>query len=221
MLEFLVEGGNRVDLVEFAVHFHALEALFLQLGQFLFVFTFAPAHDGGEQIKAGAFGHGQRAVHHLGDGLAFDGKARGGRIGHANAGIKQAQVIVDFGNGADSGARVAAGCFLLDGDGGGKTVDLVHIRLLHHFEELAGIGRQAFDIAALAFGIDGVEGERAFAGARKAGEHDELIARKLDRDILQVMLARALDGDDVFLFSHDGKWLGQNGNAGNGGFQSS
>ncbi len=36
---------------------------------------------------------------------------------------------------------------------------MVDIGLLHHLQELAGIGRERLDIAALAFGIDGVEGE--------------------------------------------------------------
>jgi hypothetical protein len=42
---------------------------------------------------------------------------------------------------------------------------VIDIGLLHHVEELARIGRQRLDIAALALGIDGVESERALAGA--------------------------------------------------------
>jgi hypothetical protein len=41
---------------------------------------------------------------------------------------------------------------------------MLDIGLLHHFEELARIGGQRLDIAPLAFGIDGVEGEARFAG---------------------------------------------------------
>ena len=37
---------------------------------------------------------------------------------------------------------------------------MVDVRLLHHLQELARVGRQAFHISALAFGVDGVEGER-------------------------------------------------------------
>jgi hypothetical protein len=36
---------------------------------------------------------------------------------------------------------------------------MIDVRLLHHVEELAGVGRKRLDIAALALGIDGVEGE--------------------------------------------------------------
>jgi hypothetical protein len=70
---------------------------------------------------------------------------------------------VNLGDGADSRARIARRGFLLDRDGGREAVDLVDVRLLHHLQELPRIGREAFDIAALALGIDGVEGERGFA----------------------------------------------------------
>jgi hypothetical protein len=36
---------------------------------------------------------------------------------------------------------------------------MLDIGLLHHFEELARIGGQRLDIAALPLGIDGVEGQ--------------------------------------------------------------
>jgi hypothetical protein len=190
-LNFLVERGDVGDLVELAVDLDALEALLLEVGEFLFVFALAAAHDRREQIEPRAFGQRHDAVDHLGDGLALDGQAGGGRIGHADARPEQAHVVVDLGDGADGRARVAAGGLLLDGDGGRQAVDLVDVRLLHHLEELAGIGRQRLDVAALALGIDRVEGERGFAGARQAGEHHELVARNFEVDVLEVVLARA------------------------------
>ncbi len=72
---------------------------------------------------------------------------------------------------------------------------MVHVGLLHQLEELAGIGRQAFDIAALAFGIDGVEGKTGFARTGKSGQHGQGVARNLDIDILEIVLARTANGD--------------------------
>ncbi len=72
---------------------------------------------------------------------------------------------------------------------------MLDIGLLHHLEELARIGREALDIAALAFGIDGVEREARLSAARQAGDDDELVARQLDIDALEVMLAGAADGN--------------------------
>jgi hypothetical protein len=60
---------------------------------------------------------------------------------------------------------------------------------------LPRIGRQRLDVAPLAFGVDGVERERGFAGARKPREHHELVAGDLDVDVFQVVLACAANGD--------------------------
>ena len=72
---------------------------------------------------------------------------------------------------------------------------MVDIRLLHHLQELPRIGREALDVAALALGVDGVEGERGFARAGQAGEHHQRVARNVEIDILEVVLARAADRD--------------------------
>ncbi len=195
--EFLVQRRRVGDLVEFAVDLDALESLLLKVGEFLAVFALAPAHDRREQIKPRALRQRHDAVDHLRDGLALDRQPGGRRVGHADARPQQPHVVVDLGDGADGGARIARGGLLLDGDGRRQAVDLVDVRLLHHLEELPRVGRQALDVAALALGIDGVEGERRFARAGQAGEHDQLVARNVEVDVLEVMLARAADGDDA------------------------
>ena len=68
---------------------------------------------------------------------------------------------------------------------------MLDIGLLHHLEELAGIGRETLDIAALAFGIDRVEREARLARARQAGDHDQAVARQRDVEALEIVLARA------------------------------
>ena len=73
------------------------------------------------------------------------------------------------------------------------------VRLLHQLEELAGIGRQDFDVAPLALGIDRVEGERRLARAGQAGDHHQAVARDVDVDVLEIVLARAADGNLVAL----------------------
>src|SRR5262249_27259626 len=42
-------------------------------------------------------------------------------------------------------------------------------------------------------GVERVEGERGLARARQAGDHDELLARQLKTDVLEVVRARAAD----------------------------
>ncbi len=123
-------------------------------------------------------------------------------MGAADAGEEQSQIVVDLGDGADGGAGVAAGAFLVDRDGGGETVDVVDVRFLHLTEELAGVGGEGLDVAALTLGEDGVEGERGFAGAGETGEDDEVVAWDLDVDVLEVVLACATDGDFVVEMRH-------------------
>ena len=116
VLVFLVERGGFVDLVDLAVDADTGEARLLPLGHFLAVFALAPAHDGGEQVGARALGQRQDAIDHLADGLRGDRFAGRGAVGDADARPKQAHVVIDFGDGGDGRARVAAGRLLLDRD---------------------------------------------------------------------------------------------------------
>ena len=195
VLELLVERGCVLDRVKLAIDPHAGEARLLPFGQFLAVFALAPAHHRREQVEPRAFGQGHHAVDHVGDGLRLDRQAGGGRIGHADTRPQQAHVIVDLGHRRHGRTRIAAGGILLDRDRWREPVDMLDIGLLHHLEELPRISRQALDIAALSFGIDRVESEARLARARKAGDDDQAVARQVDVDALEIMLARAADGD--------------------------
>ena len=195
MREFLVERGRFGQFMKLAVDLDALESLLEIFGELLLVFALAATHDRREQIEPRAFGQRQHAIDHLRDDLAFDRQARGRRVGHADARPQQAHVVVDLGDGADRRARIFRRGLLLDRDRRRQPVDLVDVGLLHHLQELARIGRQRLDVAPLAFGVDRVEGERGFAGAGQAREHDELVARYLDVDVFQIVLARAANGD--------------------------
>jgi len=76
-------------------------------------------------------GEGGDALDDLLGGLAGDGAMAVGAVGLAYAGVEEAEVVVDLGDGADSAAGAAAGGFLLDGDGGGEAVDGVDVWALH------------------------------------------------------------------------------------------
>ena len=75
----------------------------------------------------------------------------------ARAREEHAQVVVDFGGGADGAPRVAGVDLLLHGDSRRQTLDVVAFGLGHSAEKLAGVCREAFHITSLAFGIKGVE----------------------------------------------------------------
>ena len=101
-------------------------------------------------------------VHHL-----FAGD-RG--VGPRRPCVKQTQEIVDLGNGADRRTGVLVGRFLFDGDDGAQSGDFIHVGPLHRADELAGIGGERLHVAALPFGIDGVERQRRFARTAQSGD---------------------------------------------------
>ena len=131
------------------------------------------------------------------DGLRADLAAALGAVGHADAGVEQAQVVVDLGDGADGRAWVAAGAPLVNRDRRAQALDLIHVRLFHQAEELAGVGRERLDITPLTLGIDGVERQAGLAGARQAGDDHQLVAGDLQVDVLQVVFACAADDEFI------------------------
>ena len=115
----------------------------------------------------------------------------------ADARPQQAQVVVDLGHGADRRARVARGRLLVDRDRRREPLDRVHVRLVHLAEELARVGRQRLDVAPLALRVDRVEREARLARSGQPRDHHQRVARQLQRDVLQVVLARPRDDDLV------------------------
>ena len=127
----------------------------------------APDHRGQHQ-EPGPLVHGQDPVHDLLGALAGHRPAAVRAVGLADPGVEQPEVVVDLGHRAHRRAGVAGRRLLVDGDGRRQPLDEVDVRLVHLAEELAGVGGQRLDVAALALGVDGVEGQRRLARARTA-----------------------------------------------------
>src|SRR6185437_9326478 len=168
-------------------------------------FALAPAHDGRQDHQArgllagrsGSFSPIENGAHNLFGRLPHDGLAALRAVLGSDRGPKQAEVVVNLGDGADGRTRAAAGGFLLDGDGRAEALDGVHVRALELVEELAGVGGKRLNVAALALGIKRVERQAALARSAQAGDHGEGAARNRSGDVLQVVLARARDGDAI------------------------
>ncbi len=171
------------------------KALLVKLVEQVLELALAAAHDGRHHGDALARAEFENALHDLIGGLAGDGPAAVGAVGRAHRGVEQAQVVVDLGDGADGGAGAAAGGLLLDGDGRAEPLDRVHVGPLDLVEKLARVGRERLHIAALALGVDGVEGERALARAGEAGDHRERVAGDAHIDVAQIVLARPAHRD--------------------------
>ena len=159
------------------------------------VLALAAPDDGGQHLEAGALRELQDAVDDLLRRLALEPRAVVGAVLDADAGVQQAQVVVDLGDRANRRPGVPARRLLVDRDRRRQPFDDVDIGLVHLPEELAGVGRQRLDVAALALGVDRVERQARLARPGQAGEHDQLVARQLDVDVLEVVLASAPDAD--------------------------
>ena len=195
----LVELGRVGDVDHLAVDPDADEALpagavedAVALG--LAVLDQRPQHE-----QPGAFRQRQHLVDDLLDRLALD-RVAVGTVRDADPGEQQPQVVVDLGDGADRGARVARGALLVDRDRRRQAVDLVDVRLLHLAQELAGVRAQALDVAALALGVDGVEGQARLARAGQSGDDDEAVARERDVHVLEVVFSCA--AHDELILGH-------------------
>ena len=112
---------------------------------------------------------------------------------------KQPQIIVNLRGSRNSRTRVARGIFLPNGHRGSDAGNLVDIRLFHALQKLARVSGQRLDVAALAFGVNGVEGEGGFAGAADAGDHGNGVMRNLNANVFEIVDAGAADADRLLL----------------------
>src|SRR6185437_10486898 len=192
-----VERGRFVEIHKIAVDARTNEPSASKFLEFFFVLAFASANNGSEDHDAFVGTQRKNGLDNLLGGLARDGLAAIGAMWRADGTVNHAQVIVNFRDGADGGARRPRGGFLLDGDGGRKAFDGIDLRALHLVEELARVGGKRFDVAALALGVESVKRKRGLARAGKPGDDGERVARDFEIDVLEIVLARAAN-DDLF-----------------------
>ncbi len=159
----------------------------------LAVLALAVAHHRRVDRETRSLGQREHLLDDRVDRLPGDRPPADGAVRPTDARVEQAQVVVDLGHGAHGRARVARGRLLVDRDRRAEALDRVDVGLLHHLEELARVGRERLDVAALALGVDRVEGKARLAGAGEPGDADERVPREPDRDVLEVVLPGAVD----------------------------
>ena len=196
VLELLVERRHALlEQVLLVVHLHARVALAHELLEDVSVLALAVAHDGSVDGEARPLLEPQHLVDDRVDRLSRDRLAADRAVRPADPRVQQAQVVVDLGDGADRRARVARRRLLVDRDGRAETVDVVDVRLLHHLQELARVRGQRLDVAALPLRVDRVEGKARLAGPGQSGDADQAVPRQPDGDVLEVVLAGAVDNE--------------------------
>src|SRR5690606_17819535 len=140
-----------------AVYTHFKVSLFAQLFKQFAVVAFAPPYNRGKQHNSFSGKVLLYMLNYFFFAELYHFFAGVIRVCLTYTGKKQAHKIVHFGNGANGGARVAVGSFLLDRYDGGKAGYFIYVRPVEVANELAGIGCKALHIPALTFGKNGVE----------------------------------------------------------------
>ena len=129
MVLALFEDGRIGEVANLAIDACA-EALLIELVEQVLEFAFASANNGRVDRDALAGRESENALDDLLGGLAGDLPAATRAVRHADRGIEQAEVVVDFGDGADGGAWAAAGGLLLDGDRRREAFDRIDVGAL-------------------------------------------------------------------------------------------
>ncbi len=117
---------------------------------------------------------------------------------------QQAQEMVHLGNRRHGALPSSAAGALLDGHRRRDAENGIHVRARRRLHELAGIGVERLQVAALPLGKQDVEGHRALAAAADPGDHRELVARYAHVDTPEVVLARVLNADGTGPFARPG-----------------
>ena len=197
VLELLVEHDLVLEQPLLAVDLDAREAVATELLEHVAELALAVAHDRSVDREARSLRQREDLLDDLVEALARDRAPADRAVRPADARVQKAQVVVDLRHRAHRRARVARRGLLVDRDRRREPVDRVDVGLLHHLQELARVGGERLDVAALPLGVDRVERERRLAGARQPGDADERVARQPHRDVFQIVLPGAVD-DELF-----------------------
>ena len=192
-----LEFGQVVEFVRDTVHPKTHIPLCLQLGEQLDKLALALTRHRRQHHQARVLGQRHHRIHHLAHGLGLQRQVMVRAIRRTGTREQQPQVVVDLGHRAHGRTRVVAGSLLFDRNRRAQTLDHVHIGLVHQLQKLPRIGGQTLHIAALALGIQGIEGQAGFTRSAQAGDHHQLVARNVQVDVLEVVGTRAADADPL------------------------
>ena len=148
-----------------------------------------------QHVEPRAFFQGEHAGGNFVNRIFLDLAAALRAIRVPDAGKEQAQIVVDFGCRCHRGARVAGLVLLANRDRRRDAVDQIGVGLFDALQKLPGIGRQRFHVAALAFGVNRVKGERRLARARDPGHDGQAVVRDFKVDVLEIVNASPAHDD--------------------------
>ncbi len=140
-------------------------------------------------------------------GIGWSGRDRegvalgAGRDGFASE--ERGEVRLEISHRGERRAARLDGRAAIDRDGRRDGVERFDGRTFEALEELPRVGAEAFDESPLPLCIERIERERRFAGTARPRHAHELAGVDIERDLTQVVRARAAQADGVHGGSHD------------------
>ena len=190
-----VEADLRRDVHGLSIDDQPAAAFLANVGQDEIQLLTVDLEDRGAERDLSAFRERQDRFEDLAGRPAGSRFARSWTVRLSNRGIEEVQVAGDVGHRADGRARVAGERLLFDRNDRRQPEHEVHVRFRHVRDESLGVGRKRLHVAALSLRVNRVEGQARLARSGETGDHDQAVARNLERDVLQVVHARTLHGD--------------------------
>src|ERR1043166_150532 len=182
------------NLHQHAIYTSAQETALPDLLKHLGVRAGSIAHQGSEDVELAAFLLGKRGADNLGKRVFADFRAAIRTVRNAEPGEEQPQVIVNFCDRRQRGARPGSRRVLRYAQGRRQPFDQIDIRTFETFESTTSPG-QCIEKPAASFGADRIECEGTLARAAHTREDGEPATRHVEVQTVQVMRARPADAD--------------------------
>ena len=177
VLAFVVDCGRLVEVERTTIDAHSCEprpADFIEQRLVLFL---PLTLDWGHDVDLRPFWHRENSLDDFVASLRANRDATLRAISLAEPRVKDAQIVVNFGDRTDGRTRAFARRFLFDANRRRQSRNLFDARLLNLAEKLSRVTRQRFDVTTLPLRINRVECQRTFARTRRPAEYGHLVSR--------------------------------------------
>ena len=119
------------QIINHPVNSHAYISGFSGRFKFFYMLAFSSSYNRSQYLYFGTFLQCHHMVHNLVNGLLFDFSAADRTVWNADSGIQQTQIVINFRYCTYSGTRIFRCGFLVNGNSGRQSINIIHIRLFH------------------------------------------------------------------------------------------
>ncbi len=138
-LIFFKLNGFR-QIIEIAVHTHTDKTALARGVKLFGMFALASPHHGSKHLNLCSLFQIENAVDNLVNGLLLNFPTADRAVRDSDSRVQKTQIVVNLRYRSDRGTGIFRSCLLIDGNGRGKPLDVIHIRLFHLPQKLARIG---------------------------------------------------------------------------------